>query len=310
MNNDALMRCLGVFVVLTMAGAPLCPHAEVARLGADVIETAPNGEINWTGGWAQAKGTGYGPNNAPASLSRTLGERAGYALALRNLLEVIKGVRVDSESLVQGHMKDNEVVKAKVSGLIRGAQIVRSGAGRDGGIEVQVKAPLWGIDSGAFLSTFRKSEFDIPSDAPTSAVDTPVLVDARGLGMTPALFPKIVNEQGHEIYNASKVDPTMLDQTGPVQYLSLSRDIDLESYYVPRAYVVRPVRLADDTVPLNGLMSITMRAIDAVGTMRSTLIIGSEAFRMLQQDAEAMSAFRRGKVIIVMDPLKSRALQK
>jgi len=303
MNND-LIRCLGMVVALTTAGAPLCAHADVARLGADVIETSPNGEINWTGGWAQAIGTGYGPNNAPASLSRTLGERAGYALALRNLLEVIKGVRVDSESLVQGHMKDNEVVKAKVSGLIRGAHIVRSGAGRDGGIEVQVKAPLWGIDSGAFLSTFRKSGFDIPSDASTPAVDTPVLVDARGLGMTPALFPKIVNEQGHEIYSASKVDPAMLDQTGPARYLSLSRDIDLESYYFPRAYVVRPVRLAGDTVPLNGSMPIIMRATGAVGTMRSTLVIGAEDFRTLQHDDMAMSAFRRGKVIIVMDPLR------
>ena len=304
MNNDLIMRCLGTVVALTLAGAPLCAHAEVGRLGTDVIETSPNGEINWTGGWAKAIGTGYGPNNAPASLSRTLGERAGYALALRNLLEVIKGVRVDSESLVQGHMKDNEVVKAKVSGLIRGAHIVRSGAGRDGGIEVQVKAPLWGIDSGAFLSTFRKSGFDIPSDAPTPAVDTPVLVDARGLGMTPALFPKIVNEQGYEIYSASKVDPTMLDQTGPAQYLSLSRDIDLESYYFPRAYVVRPVRLADDTLPFNGPISITMRATDAVGTMRSTLVIGAKDVRKLQHDDMAMNAFRRGKVIIVMDPLR------
>jgi hypothetical protein len=298
MNNDLRMRCLGTVVALTIAGAPLCAHAEVARLGADVIEASPNGEINWTGGWAQAIGTGYGPNNAPASLSRTLGERAGYTLALRNLLEVIKGVRVDSESLVQGHMKDNEVVKTKVSGLVRGAQMVRSSAMRDGGIEVRVKAPLWGIDSGAFLSAFRKSGFDMPSDASTSAVETQVLVDARGLGMTPALFPKIVNEQGHEIYSASKVDPAMLDQTGPAKYLSLSRDIDLESYYFPRAYVVRPVRLADDTAPM------IMRATDAVGTMRSTLVIGSEDFRKLQHDGMAMSALRRGKVIIVMDPLR------
>ncbi|HWV47584.1 MAG TPA: hypothetical protein VN039_16425, partial [Nitrospira sp.] len=84
----------------------------------------------------------------------------------------------------------------------------------------------------------------------------------------------------------------------------LSRDIDLESYYFPRAYVVRPVRLADETVPLNGPMSMTMRATDAVGTMRSTLVIGSKDVRKLQHDDMAMSAFRRGKVIIVMDPLR------
>lgn len=303
MNDDPFIRCLGVVVALMIAGAPSCAQAEDARLGTDVVEAAPNGKINWTGGWAQAIGTGYGPNNAPGSLSRTLGERAGYALALRNLLEVIKGVRVDSESLVQGHMKDNEVVKAKVSGLIQGAQIVRSSVRRDGGIDVQVKAPLWGIDSGAFLSTLRKSRFDSPPDASTSAVDTSVLVDARGVGMTPALFPRIVNEQGREIYNASKVDPAMLDQTGPAKYLSLSRDIDLQSYYSPRAYVLRPVRLTDDTWPLKGPMSITMRATDVVGTMRSTLVIGSEDFRKLQHDELAMSAFRQGKVIIVMDPL-------
>lgn len=310
MNNDALMRSLGMVVALTIAVALPCTHAVAARLGADVIETAPNGDINWTGGWAQAIGTGYGPNNAPASLSRTLGERAGYALALRNLLEVIKGVRVDSESFVQGHMMDNEVVKAKVSGLIQGAQIVRSSVSRDGGIEVQVKAPLWGIDAGAFLSTFRKSGFEIPSDTSTPTVDAQVLVDARGLGVTPALFPRIVNEQGREIYSASNVNATVLDQTGPAKYLSLSRDIDLESYRSPRAYIVRPVRLTDDALPPNGPMPIAMRAAGAAGTMRSTLVIGSDDFDKLQYDDMAMSAFRRGKVIIVMDPLKPGALQK
>jgi hypothetical protein len=309
MNDDAVKQCRGMVLSLIFVSAPLCAHAE-AQFGADVIETAPNGEVNWTSGWARATGTGYGPNNAPATLSQTLGERAGYSLALRNLLEVIKGVRVDSESLVQGHMRDNDVVKVKVSGLVQGAQIVRSSIKQDGGIEVQVKAPLWGIDSGAFISTFRKPGLDIPSDATTATVHTQVVVDARGLSMTPALFPRIVNEKGHEVYSASKVDPTVLDRAGPAKYLSLSRDIDLESHYFPRAYVVRPVRLADDRLPLNGPMPITMRATDTVGTMRSTLVISSEDFGKLQYDEMAIKALRRANVIIVMDPLMSGGSQK
>jgi hypothetical protein len=289
-------------------GLALCPsgtYAQIARPSTEVIEATNNGQINWSSGWIQATGRGYSPNNVPPSLSKTLGERAGYAIALRNLLEVIKGVRVDSESFVKGHMDDNQTIKTKVTGLVQGAEIIQSSAKEDGGIEVLVKAPLWGIDSGSLISAFHKQ--GTPNTPLASATNAAVLIDARGLGITPALLPSIVSEQGKEVYSPSKVDPRVLEQSGAAKYFSLSKDIDLQSYFYPNVYVIRPVIRKSDVLSLSGTIPLSIRGISASGSLRSTLVINAEDSAKLDQNPGAANALSEGNIIIVIDPLTPKS---
>ena len=137
------------------------------------------------------------------------------------------------------------------------------------------------------------------------AADAAVLIDARGLGTTPALLPVIVNEQGKQLYNPSNLDPTLLQQVGPEKYYSLSKDIDLQSYLFPMAYVIRPVIRRGDVLPFNVSMPLSVRGLHAGGTLRSTLVIGMDDSTKLERDDNAVSAFSQGKVIIVIDPIQS-----
>ena len=300
-DRDSLLLC--VPVILFIAVSICAIHALAASSDNDVVEATKHGRINWSSGWIEAVGTGYGPANAPSSLGRTLGERAGYAIALRNLLEVTKGVRVDSESFVKSHMDENQTIKAKVSGLIQGAQITRSSVKEDGGTEVLVRAPLWGIDSGSLISTLHKPGASIPGTTAPSSPNVPILVDARGLGATPALLPSIVNEQGNEVYSASQVDPQVVGKRGAGKYFALSKDIDLRSHFnmSPQGYVIRPVRYRKAGLPWDSKVSLSVRGIKASGTMRSTLVISAEDSARLTQDPEAERALRQGNVIFVID---------
>ena len=271
----------------------------------DVIEVIKQGQINWSSGWVEATGTGYAPANTPPSVGNRLGERAGYAIALRNLLEVTKGVRVDSESFVKSHMDEDQTIKAKVSGLVQGAQIMRSSVREDGGTEVLVRAPLWGIDSGSLISTLHKPGISFPGTSAPSIANAPIIIDARGLGTAPALLPSIVNEQGNEVYSASQVDPQVVGKSGAAKYFALSKDINLRSYFNldSQGYLIRPVRYRRVGLPWDSKVSLSIRGIRALGTMRSTLVINAEDSAKIIQDPAAGEALRQGKIIIVIDSL-------
>jgi hypothetical protein len=86
-------------------------------------------------------------------------ERAAYVVALRNLLEVVKGVRVDSESVVENFMVKSDVIRTRVDGIVQGARIVKTQYMSDGSVELQVAMPL----RGALLDAIVPENFGRPA---------------------------------------------------------------------------------------------------------------------------------------------------
>ena len=67
----------------------------------DVV--TPNGRADWTTGIVTAKGIGIPPKNPASALqAKEMARTAAWAVALRNLLESVKGVYVDSTTTVCG----------------------------------------------------------------------------------------------------------------------------------------------------------------------------------------------------------------
>ena len=84
----------------------------------DVVDAKGECSINWTQGFIECRGeSAEGQNRYAAKISAKV-------VAQRNLLEVIKGVRIDSQSTIEDGMFSSEVIRSRVSGTIRGAQII------------------------------------------------------------------------------------------------------------------------------------------------------------------------------------------
>src|SRR3990170_2052533 len=121
------MKTAIVSLVL-MAGAVMIAGTVGAQTVSltDAIETKDSGTINWTTGEVYASGIGAPParplNTAQA---RAMAERAAFVVALRNLLETVKGVRVDSETVVENFMTKSDVIRTKVDGVVKGARIIK-----------------------------------------------------------------------------------------------------------------------------------------------------------------------------------------
>lgn len=88
----------------------------------DLIEPiGTNGSINWTSGIVIAKGSGApSPDAQNPAQGRILAKRAAISDARRNLLETLEGVRVASSTVVKEYMVENDVIKTRVHGIVKG----------------------------------------------------------------------------------------------------------------------------------------------------------------------------------------------
>ncbi len=241
---------------------------------AEVIEETGSGAINWTQGIITAKGSGAPPKEAKnIAQARLMTERAALADARRNLLEVLKEVRVDSVTHIENYMVQNDEIRLRTAGWVQASTEIRKRRRylSDGAIEVTV-AMILGGDLLTLLMNFPLSSPPAPqppvplpsvpekprpplsvSPAESKGVVPPLeqpkiqaeerpffkpgapkpetkplladlppytglVVDARGLKVQPALVPKILDEQGVELYQGSYVSRASVAQSGVALY--------------------------------------------------------------------------------------------
>lgn len=82
------------------------------------------GAVNWTEGYVEAIGYGTSNTTGNKGKDRINARRAAEVSAQRALLETIKGVHISSESTVQDSMLKDDHIRARVDGVVKGAQII------------------------------------------------------------------------------------------------------------------------------------------------------------------------------------------
>jgi hypothetical protein len=185
------------------------------------------------------------------AVARIGAEKAAKLDALRNCLEALKGVQLDSGQTVGNALASDQALSGKVQGLVKGFKVV--GAPRyfsDGGVEMDVEVPLEGAMSDALLPKQEKKEEAPPAPAPKPAkveaapAGTSLVVDARGQKVLPALAPRILDEAGQVVYGPAKLGDSGRKAGGTVAYAS---DLDtaratLGDRVGARPFVVKAVR--------------------------------------------------------------------
>lgn len=270
----------------------------------ELIERVGFGEINWTTGWIKAKGVGSPPANATGDRGLALAERAGYLVALRNLLEIVNGVRVDAEATTDRYVDKSEVIRTRISGFVRGAQVIKTQELPDKSVEVLIKMPLWGSESliSAFLSEKNVPSLGLPPESDDGQSVTGFVIDARGLGVKPACFPIILDENGAVVYGPQQVDRAAVEKDGMAAYRALPAKADLSSVFGEDAFVIRPIQQVASG-PREGRRPLKLKGLGKAGSLQANIMISSEDAKRLRDDARVGRALKRGKVVIVTDPL-------
>jgi len=206
-------RFVAALVVLVFAGAVLAQEAGEVTEGDLKVE---HGQVNWTDKTITATGSGAPDLKAPnVAVARLGAERVAKLDALRNILETLKGVRIDSEVTVENEMVTNSKMRTKVQGVARRFKVLKTKYYSDGGVDLIVEMSLDGQLASTLVESGSKTA-DLPQKG--DAKHSGLIINAKGLKVIPALAPKILDESGKVIYSAEFLARENLEERGVASY--------------------------------------------------------------------------------------------
>jgi hypothetical protein len=261
------------------------------------VEKVGQGSVNWSAGYIEAVGIGAPSDKSIGKANaRPMALRAAKVDALRNLLEITKGVQVDSATSVKDFTVESDVINTQVSGLVKGAVVVDQQYMSDGTVEVRLRMPLYGNLAGIImpLAIVKPPAPPAPSEpvAPVPVVTAPVapaapvaytgmVVDARGIQARPAMSPRVFDEDGKEVYGSSNVDREYAVQQGMSGYAR-----DLTAAQSNQRVTANPV---------------TVKALKTSGPGKADLIISNADAQQIRASAEDMTFMKKCRVMVVLD---------
>jgi hypothetical protein len=170
---------------------------------------------NWSAQVVKATGSGAPDMKATSPAQARLGaERAAQLDAFRNLLAQVKGIQISAGKTVNDALTKDEI-KAKVEGVVKGFKVVGKRYYSDNGVEIDVEVPL------AMLTEVVDPD---PQQVVATKVDgekanTGLVIDARGLKVTPALAPRVLGGDGKPIYSIDSLSADARKSSGVAAYV-------------------------------------------------------------------------------------------
>lgn len=222
--------------------------------------------------------------------ARSLALKAARHLAYEKLAETVDGLSLDGSTTLKKEVLEGSVLQVKVQATIRGATVVRETVTDlpDGSpwAEVAVKLPIagrtglssaFGIWSGSQpQASYRPNPAYTPEEQYTG-----VIIDASGLGFSPALAPRLLAEDSRaQVYGPHSVDARFFEARGAVGY----NESLLKARRDPRV----------------GPNPIIVRASGVVGDRKADLLISRwDAERLFAAD-RLSQVLKRGAVVVVV----------
>lgn len=274
------------------------------------VETS--GSVDWTNQKIRCTGIGSPNPNLPSS-SGAGAEKAALDNAYSNLIETIQSIHVNSEATVGSMMAVSDIrdmILARPGHVYQELRVVDKRYMSTNDVEVDIEIPLTGYLSdrilpqnfgGAVLLTGGKLYCPccgqpwpagkpvppgvtlIQGNTGSSALETytGLIIDTRGLHIQPALVPKIVNEDGAEIYGSKYVSRDYAVVIGLAGY---ENDMD-------RARMNE--RVADNP--------LIIKALEASGPNRTDVVIDNDDALKIHNAAANMNFLHHCKVMFVLD---------
>jgi len=250
------------------------------------------GCIDWANGVFYAVGFGVPNTKFKSAAQRNYSAQvAAEQVAMRNLLRLIETTHLDSETTVQDGMLESDRIRTTIKGKIRHVQMV--GAPRymsDGSVIVIMKMQMREVvkvlaEDPGIKAFSAPHEIQAPqalgSTSTASGVFTGLLIDARGTEISPALSPKVLNQDGDVIYGFADVDRQFSLEQGMMGYLK-----DPQAARTNERIKGRPFEI---------------KALHSSGKNNADLVISNADGVRLRQMNREQSFLREARVMVVLD---------
>lgn len=249
--------------------------------------------IDWTKRTVCAKGIGAVNPKHPQAAARPGAIRAAQQTALRNALELVKGVPINSNTTVANSMTADDNVRSKVEGYVKGFQFSQPHYMDDLTVEVNVQIPLDGVGDIVLPSSIQavpavktwswgEDGKAAPPASLKSSVYTGLVVDARGLGILPALAPRVLESDGKELYGSANVSREWAVKYGMAGY---AKSID-------------GARVMKDRIGDNPAV---VKAVKADGAAKTDAVLSPEDVLSIKSAAQNLKFLSEARVVFVVD---------
>lgn len=200
--------------------------------------------------------TGY----SAAHQSRFAALIAAKVDAQRQLLEQIKGTKIDSETTIENGMMKSDIITTKIKGLLKNARVVKESYDPSNGTASVTMAIGFNKVASQIFSDRNLIKDDIENRNVINKThiiqnsnvkkDEPIydglIVDVRGLNMEPAMINRVYSKN-EIVYDPTKVPQTIIVERGLAAYtidINKAKAI-LETYCSKKPIVVKAVKLLD-----------------------------------------------------------------
>jgi hypothetical protein len=282
----------------------------IAALSFFLVQIVPaeeikSGEINWVQGYITAIGNGTADPCGNKVKDKLKALRAAELVAQRTLLETLKGVRIDSTTTVEDLMLKEDIIHSSVTGVIKGAMIVRRDVIWEEGVPlatVEIRVCLSGKIGGcgvdtSLITALNISDKNEPSYVPPERItssnapilrppETPkksiaydaskpvtgVIFSLEGRPFARQLLPVIITMGGENkqltVYSVKNVTPKVIRSYGVVRYAD-NEEQARKNPYIGDNIVVIPV----ENVTKDNMIVI---GADAVRVIRESSMHGND----------------------------------
>jgi hypothetical protein len=303
-----------VFFLLALGGA--FSFASTAKFQ-PFIERFPGGKVDWDQGYFYGTGVGY-PHLNQGSKAKAL--KVAEAGALSAILQVAAGLRLDDRRTLANFQKEKAGIRLQA--LIRHEDVEKEFVqeGKMPFYRVSFRAPMKGIQglTRGLLPYVRSGILPErigvkPEQEEEADEGAPWLVlDARGLApassVQPALFPKIVTEQGETLLDLNLADEGALVQRGMARYVvsDKSREeilagVEQEGRAALTALLGLRLALAQEQRERKRQGKLIVKDVTQVqGLQKTNLVISEADARDIREEDASSRILKKCRVIVVV----------
>ncbi len=270
-----------VSLLVWMLGAVLLSGQNWVHAGS-YEQAFGQGRVDWSNGMVEVWATGRPPGHAQTPAQRrALAESEAETLARNDLVDLLQSIRIDSKSTVKEALDQQGATEELVAAILKNSYVVEKSVSADGEVRVTLAIKL----NGSFAElVLPKSIMTIKTVEQSQKKEEPftgLIIDCRGVPLSPALVPMIVDEDGQVVYGTAYV----------------SRDHALEG---GMAAYARGLAKARDN-PRVGAKPLVVKGLRTVKARSSDLVISNADAGRIKGAGSNLSFLHRGRVLFVME---------
>ncbi|WDP91195.1 MAG: hypothetical protein HUN04_16430 [Desulfobacter sp.] len=281
-----------VFIILVCGFSLAAGTAPAGAAGSHCIREFDTGAVNWSTGKVLVTGKAApeaGPDGEPVAMPGS-----ARAHAIRNIIAILKQIPITPDLSVGEYASSHDVILAGIEKTAQDAAITRQIYTSAMDVEVRMEAPVFGGFLQLVLPDHIRQIPKISEQKPKPGKPLPdatppsnrilysgLIVDARGLGFEPILYPTIVGEQGREVYSSLFVSREFAVQYGVVTY----------SCEMSTALSFRRI----------GSNPLVFKALRRGGDKTGALVVSLADAKALEKATERHRFLKECRVVIVLD---------